>query len=590
MAQMFVNYSKSVAAFKAAGLETTYNNSIVFIGDGEAVYTHGKYYGNVKDALAAVQKEVNELKYFSSIKAGDVTATATGKDGVITFNPADPAEVTVTAGTNGVNIGLSSEFTGKVTKVISDLATETERATTAEGKISQSLGASTDTASAEGSAYARIAQLKADINAMTGGNGSISEQINTAIGNLDSEKEGASAHVTVKVTEEDGKLTAVAVSESDIASAALLGTAEDAATANTAFGKAAAAAAAAAAAKTAGETAASTAESNAKTYAKEYADGLASNYDAAGAAADALADAKEYADGLVGTGSALEVRVKANEDALGVLKGEGDGSVKKAVADGIAGVIASAPEDFDTLKEIADWIGTDTTGAAQMQADIATLKGADTVDGSVAKTVKDAVLALDATVGSQTVAEGKHVAVEVVETDGKLTGLTVVESDIASASGVQASIEAEQKTRKDADDALAGRLTVIEGEGEGSIKKAVSDAQTTLQGNINTLSGTVASNKTAADTGIQAAKDAASAAQGTANANKTAIEAMDLDEVTGFVTSIKQVDGKVTASAVQNIAAEKITVADAKDYFATDVTNVEAALAALAEKWIWEEL
>ena len=582
MSKMFVNYSGSVAAFKAAGLETTYNKSIVFIGNGEAVYTHGKYYGDVKEALAAVQKEVQDLKYFSAIKAGDVTATAAGKDGIITFNATDPAEVSVTAGTHGVNIGLSSEFTGKVTKVISDLSAEITRATTAETKISQSLGANTDAADADGSAYARIAQLKADINAMTGGNGSISEQINTAIGNLDSEKEGVSAHVTVKVTEEDGKLTAVSVSESDIASAALLGTAEDAATANTAFGKAAAAKAAADEAK----AAATTAEQNAKSY----ADGLAVNYDAAGSAAQALEDAKDYADSLVYDDSALEGRVKANEDAIGVLNGEGEGSVKKSVADAIAGVVASAPEDFDTLKEVADWIASDTTGAAKMQADIAKLQGADTVEGSVAKSVKDAVEALDATVGSQTVAEGKHIAVEVVETDGKLTGLTVVESDIASKSAVDTAIANEKSRAEEAEGDLADRLDVIEGEGEGSIKKAVADAQSTLQSNINTLSGTVSANKTAAETGISEAKDAAADAQSTADANKAAIEAMDLAKVEGFVTSIEQVDGKVSATAVQTIAAEKITITDTDDNFAAEVTNVESALAALADRWDWEEL
>ena len=582
MSKMFVNYSGSVAAFKAAGLETTYNKSIVFIGNGEAVYTHGKYYGDVKEALAAVQKEVQDLKYFSAIKAGDVTATAAGKDGIITFNATDPAEVSVTAGTHGVNIGLSSEFTGKVTKVISDLSAETTRATTAETKISQSLGANTDAADADGSAYARIAQLKADINAMTGGNGSISEQINTAIGDLDSEKEGASAHVTVKVTEEDGKLTAVSVSESDIASAALLGTAEDAATANTAFGKAAAAKAAADEAK----AAATTAEQNAKSY----ADGLAVNYDAAGSAAQALEDAKDYADSLVYDDSALEGRVKANEDAIGVLNGEGEGSVKKSVADAIAGVVASAPEDFDTLKEVADWIASDTTGAAKMQADIAKLQGADTVEGSVAKSVKDAVEALDATVGSQTVAEGKHIAVEVVETDGKLTGLTVVESDIASKSAVDTAIANEKSRAEEAEGDLADRLDVIEGEGEGSIKKAVADAQSTLQSNINTLSGTVSANKTTAETGISEAKDAAADAQSTADANKAAIEAMDLAKVEGFVTSIEQVDGKVSATAVQTIAAEKITITDTDDNFAAEVTNVESALAALADRWDWEEL
>lgn len=43
-----------------------------------------------------------------------------------------------------------------------------------------------------------------------------------------------------------------------------------------------------------------------------------------------------------------------------------------------------------------------------------------------------------ATVGSQTVATGKHVAVEVVEEKGALTSLTVVENDIASAQALSA--------------------------------------------------------------------------------------------------------------------------------------------------------
>jgi len=50
--------------------------------------------------------------------------------------------------------------------------------------------------------------------------------------------------------------------------------------------------------------------------------------------------------------------------------------------------------------------------------------------------INTAISGLDATVGSQTIATGKHVAVEVVEADGKLTGLTVVEDDIASAAAL----------------------------------------------------------------------------------------------------------------------------------------------------------
>ena len=51
-----------------------------------------------------------------------------------------------------------------------------------------------------------------------------------------------------------------------------------------------------------------------------------------------------------------------------------DGSVRKTVADAIARVVAGAPEDLDTLKEIADYIASDKTGAAQMAAAISQLQ------------------------------------------------------------------------------------------------------------------------------------------------------------------------------------------------------------------------
>ena len=41
------------------------------------------------------------------------------------------------------------------------------------------------------------------------------------------------------------------------------------------------------------------------------------------------------------------------------------------IAAAIAAVIANAPEDFDTLKEIADYIASDKTNAASMNNAIA---------------------------------------------------------------------------------------------------------------------------------------------------------------------------------------------------------------------------
>ena len=84
---------------------------------------------------------------------------------------------------------------------------------------------------------------------------------------------------------------------------------------------------------------------------------------------------------------------------LDVIEGEGEGSIKKAAADAVAEVVAGANSDFDTLKEVADWIANDTTGAAKLQSDVAILRGSDTVEGSVAKAEKDAKAYTDERIG-----------------------------------------------------------------------------------------------------------------------------------------------------------------------------------------------
>ena len=76
----------------------------------------------------------------------------------------------------------------------------------------------------------------------------------------------------------------------------------------------------------------------------------------------------------------LQAQVSEHETSLATLEGGEDveGSVanvaKAAAIAEVASVIANAPQDFDTLKEIADWIANDTTGAAGMANDIAELE------------------------------------------------------------------------------------------------------------------------------------------------------------------------------------------------------------------------
>ena len=141
----------------------------------------------------------------------------------------------------------------------------------------------------------------------------------------------------------------------------------------------------------------------------------------------------------------LDGRLDAVEGQIVIINGEGEGSIHKAASDAVAQVVAGAPADFDTLKEVAEWIASDTTGAAKMQSDIARLQGGKDVEGSVANSIDKAVNALDATVGEAAVAGGKHVAVQVVETDGKITAVNVNENDIASAATL-ASVKTKQET------------------------------------------------------------------------------------------------------------------------------------------------
>lgn len=65
-------------------------------------------------------------------------------------------------------------------------------------------------------------------------------------------------------------------------------------------------------------------------------------------------------------------RIAATESAISTLNGTGAGSVTKAVADGIAEIVAGAPASLDTLKEISDWIETHSDSASAMNTQIQT--------------------------------------------------------------------------------------------------------------------------------------------------------------------------------------------------------------------------
>ena len=103
--------------------------------------------------------------------------------------------------------------------------------------------------------------------------------------------------------------------------------------------------------------------------------------------------------GLIGENATA---IGVNTAAIATLNGDAEtaGSVAhtatQIAASKVAEIVANADADFDTLKEIADWILNDTTGAADMANDIAALQAQmvgieDTVVAKIAAEIATAL-------------------------------------------------------------------------------------------------------------------------------------------------------------------------------------------------------
>ena len=149
--------------------------------------------------------------------------------------------------------------------------------------------------------------------------------------------------------------------------------------------------------------------------AKEYADGLAGNYEVAGAAAKALADAKADAAAL---DAAMDERVKVLEAI----------DHEQLAADAVAAVVAGAESDFDTLKEVADWIAADKEGSAALQTTVSGhTESINTINGDI-----DALEAkVDEDIANLTT-HMSEAATALAEVDGRLDALEAFEETHAS--------------------------------------------------------------------------------------------------------------------------------------------------------------
>lgn len=273
-------------------------------------------------------------------------------------------------------------------------------------------------------ANADLTELKKLVGSLsdTSANDTVVGEIHKLIESLDATVGEAAVaegkHVAVQVVEADGVITAVNVAENDIASAALLGTKEDAKTAETAFGYIANEA-----------DRATTAEQNILNKIGEVPTEVGQT------TTDTVikyVDAKD---------TALDQKIVALNALHANAENGGKQTVADEVATGIASLVADAPEAFNTLKEIAEWISSSDGNANGFNAAkrITDLEAAVGEGGSVQTQITNAVQALDATVFDKLNAEGmalaagEKVGVKVIETDGQLTSVKVFTNDIASA-------------------------------------------------------------------------------------------------------------------------------------------------------------
>ena len=247
--------------------------------------------------------------------------------------------------------------------------------------------------------------------------------------------------------------------------------------------------------------------------------------------------------------TALKGRVTATETAINTLNGNGDGSVKKQVADAVAGIVADAPEAYDTLKEISDWISTHASDASAMNSQINTNKNAiatlnGTGEGSVSKAVADAKADVQSKIDTHAGNTTVHItANERTAWNGKTTMSDVEAKGYQTAAQVKA-IKVNNATA--ADKLKTARTISLTGDATGSAdfdgSEAISIAVTVADDSHNHVISNV--------DGLQNALDAkATPADITAAIGK--LDVSDTAVAGQVVSAVSEADGKISVTRRQ---------------------------------------
>jgi hypothetical protein len=257
----------------------------------------------------------------------------------------------------------------------------------------------------------------------------------------------------------------------------------------------------------------------------------------------------------------LQGQVDEHESSLAVLEGgvEVEGSVAyianaAAVAE-VAKVVANADASFDTLKEIADWILNDTTGAADMANDIAALQGL-VGDVAVATQIANAIDAALKVEGADKYALASDLnsladRVKALEDAGHVT---------------QDAIDAGVKTAKDYADSLA-----VNYDAAGTAEAKAAAAESAAKAYADGLAGNyaTAAQGAKADTALQAADIVTGSANGSIAVKGVDVAVKGLGSAAFTEATAYDAAGVGAAQAAQALA-------DAKAYADAEIAKIQA--------------
>lgn len=369
----FIHYNNTKAAFIAAGHPATYNDAIVFIaGDttsSSCIYTHGKYFATADEA----EKYLNTIPYFKGIKVGNTTYNAANGGGYLALAANDPATLTINTNSDGVVIGLTDAAKNAINGAVQSAEGDSKYISAGKSGTKITVSANVETNLATSASADKLPTAK-----------SVKDYVVSNIDALEVPDTAKAGQYVSAVSESNGKIS---VSRADLPTLT-----EGTANGEVVYGDTAV--------KVHGLKSAAYTESSA--YATSAQGALADSavqgiaegdyitVSGTGTTKTVAAKVQKISTATTakqGFADALDVKIELGNvngragaalDQIAVWTGKNNEnysddetkSIRNISAEEVAKIVAGADESYDTLKEIADWIKSDTTGAAKMAAGI----------------------------------------------------------------------------------------------------------------------------------------------------------------------------------------------------------------------------